>query len=381
MSIRKQILMVTRPICLPWDEASKNFAYELSRRIEENDFHLLTYKKLRQKKSNIKEHPIYTSPDLQLSFGQKMRLLKFLTSLPPEVGILHFLFTPSFLTTSILKNVVLPKLKLKNRTTIKTIQTIATLDFLKINKGNWKSYLFADRIITHSDYSKNKLANLGIPNVACIRPGIDLKKFKYRPKNKKLLKEIGVEEKEKAILYTGEYVRLGATDRIIESLMQLSKRFTSFKFIFACRIKSKQDLEKKAEIQKKIAELNLADKVIYLETYAKMENLYNLADIFIFPIEKMTGKFDIPLTVLEAMASGLPTIISEIDPLAEAIQYPDSALLLKEKSPEELSSKILKILQNKKLENKLRTNARKNTESFFDIEECVEKYKQLYEKI
>jgi glycosyltransferase involved in cell wall biosynthesis len=381
LNSKKQILMVTRPICYPWNEASKNFAWELAQRIEENNFHLLTYKKLHQKKSNIKEHPIYTSPDLQLSLNQKIKLLKFLLNLPLEINILHFLFTPSFLTTAILKNIILPKLKIKKNKQIKTIQTIATLNFSKINKGNWKSYLFADKIITHSEYSKTKLTNLQVPNVTCIKPGIDLKKFQYRPKNKQLLKKIGIEEKDRVILYPGEYIRLGATSKIIKALVQLAKRFDSFKFIFACRLKSQQDLEKKNKIQKKIAELGLANKVIYLETYPKMEDLYNLADILIFPIEKMTGKFDLPLTILEAMASGLPTIISEIEPLIETARYPDSALILREGSAEELSSKILKILQNKKLENKLRTNARKNTESFFNIEDCIDQYKKLYREI
>ena len=380
---KKQILMVTRPICLPWNEASKNFAYELAKRIKENTFHLLTYKNLPKKLANIEEHPIYTSPDLQLSLKQKLRLLKFLARLPAEIDILHFLFTPSPLTTAILKRTVLPMARARKASPLSTIQTVATLNFPKMNSNNWKTYLFADKIVTHSNYSKNRLLKLGVLNVTCIKPGVDLQKFRPRPKNKLILKKLGIEEDEKVILYTGEYVRLKAMDTIIASLPQLIKRYPALKLILACRLKSPQDAEKKKEVQKKIAELRLTSKVIYLETFPEMNQLYNSADIFIFPAKEMTGKFDLALTVLEAMASGLPVIISDIQPLTEVIQYPDSALTLAntERTPRELTLKILKVLQNNKLANKLKVNARKNAESFFDIKECTKKYQQLYKKV
>ncbi|MEA3273243.1 MAG: glycosyltransferase family 4 protein [Patescibacteria group bacterium] len=379
----KQILMVTRPICLPWNEASKNFAYELARRIKGNTFHLLTYKNLPEKKANIKEHPIYTSPDLQLSLKQKLRLLKFLARLPAGIDILHFLFTPSPLTTAILKRTVLPMARAGKSNHFSTIQTVATLNFLKMNSNNWKTYLFADKIVTHSDYSKNLLLKLGVPNVTCIKPGIDLQKFKPRPKNKLTLKKLGIAEEEKVILYTGEYVRLRAMDTIIASLPQLVKKYPTLKLILACRLKSHEDSVKKKEVQKKIAELGLTNKVIFLETFPKMEQLYNLADIFIFPVKEMTGKFDLALTVLEAMASGLPVIISDIQPLIETVQRPNSALTLTSttKAPRELTLKILEVLQNNKLANKLKVRARKNAESFFDIRECTKQYEQLYATI
>ena len=38
----KRILLLTRPICPPWDEGSKNFAYTLAKYAGDFEIHLLT---------------------------------------------------------------------------------------------------------------------------------------------------------------------------------------------------------------------------------------------------------------------------------------------------------------------------------------------------
>ena len=383
---QKDILMVTRPICLPWDEASKNFAWEISKRLNNKNrrFHLLTYKNLPYTFKSIIEHPIYSNKSLRLSKKEKLKLLKFLLLNKEPIDIMHFLFTPSENTTKIVKKFILPRydFRYKNKEkSLKTVQTVATLDFKKITKENVLDYLFASRIVTHSRHTKDFLNNKGLKNVTHIYPGIDTDKFKPRLKDKGLLKKLGILYHDKVILYTGEYVRLQAADMIVKAFHILTQKYNNLKLIFACRIKSKEDIEKKETIDLRFKKLGISGKVIFLETFNEMEKLYNLANIFLFPVKKMTGKFDIALTILEAMASKLPVIISDVGALQEVIQVKNSAVVLKEKSAIELASQISLILNDKNLENKLKNNARKNVERHFDINVCAKEYKKLYNEI
>jgi glycosyltransferase involved in cell wall biosynthesis len=378
---RKSILMVTRPICLPFDEASKNFAYSIAKNLPKFDFHLLTYSKLPPKIvfDNFKQHPIYTSPSLKLSFFQKLKLIKFLAKLSKDLEVLHFLFTPSKLNSFIIKKLLFSKLNLLNRNlNLKTIQTIATLDYEKINKNNVFDFLFAKKIITHSDLTKDFLIKLGLNNVQRIYPGIDTEEFKPREKSELLLEKLNLTKKDKIILYTGEYVRLKAIDLIIESLLLVKAKLKNFKLILACRIKSKADLQKQKEVKQRIKKMQLDNHLIYLETFSPMKDLYNLADLFIFPVKEMTGKFDIALTILEAMASGVPSILSSVGALGEIPKIKGSAVMLKKLEAKALANPIINLFNNKDLYNQTAKLSRENIKVNFDIKECVRQYEEVY---
>ena len=394
----KNILLVTRPITPPWDEASKNFAWELAKNINKFNFHLLTdgsllkQSPIARERENIKEHAVYTSPDLRLSTWQKSRLFNFLLNSKNEIplNLAHFLFTPSPFTTRLVKNMVLPRWQKKpeknskqkdNSGKIKTIQTLATLDFKKISRATVQNYLFADQIVTHSNFTKRFLNSLDVNNVKRIYPGIDLEKFKPEPKKAELLKRFNLNETDKTILYTGEYVRLRAMDTIMQALPLIIKSIPKAKLILACRIKSKADQKEKAQVAQSLKARNLEKNVIFVETFSPMQDLYNLADLFIFPVKEMTGKFDIALTVIEALATGKPSIISDIPPLNEAIQVKDSALLLENINPKALAQETIKILRDDNLSAKLGQNARTNAQQYFDIKESVKKYEALYQEM
>jgi glycosyltransferase involved in cell wall biosynthesis len=376
--IRKDILLVTRPMCPPWDEASKNFAYNLANRIPAHNFHLLTYKKLPHSQDNFREHPIYSSASLRMSLGQKLRLLLFFFAIPKEIDIIHFLFTPSRVTGGLLKNLLLPAAEFQAKKKLHTLQTAATLDFERLTAKNIKQILFSEKIITHSRYSEKFLEGFGLKNVSQIYPGIDLEKFKKRKKDITLLEKLGIKSEEKVLLYTGEYTRLQAIDLIIKSLPKVKEKFFDFKIILACRIKSHADLTKKKEVKKRLAEMGLLSSVVFLETFSPMTKLYSLADVFLFPVKTMRGKFDIALTVAEALASGIPSIISDLDPIKEAAAYPDSALFLRERTPEELSYLILQILQNKDLAFKLEKSAQLGARERFNLDDCAKEYEAVY---
>ena len=70
-----KILLITRPIAPPWDEASKNFAYALAKEISKQssnlEIHILTKGNFSDLPSNIIQHPIYTSSEKDFKLSQK----------------------------------------------------------------------------------------------------------------------------------------------------------------------------------------------------------------------------------------------------------------------------------------------------------------------
>lgn len=368
----KKILLVTRPISPPWDEASKNFAFYLAKNTPGFKLGLLTNGILSNLPENVKQLPIYQSNHFGL--WQKIQLLLNLKKLKKEFDILHFLFTPTKFNSFWLKNLT------KNSSTT-TIQTIATLREDLYTDDEIKSLLFGDWIITYSDYAKNKLNQLGFSNVERIYPGIDLMDYRKKEKNSELMQKYNFKNDDFIINFSGEYSRLNAIDDVMAAFAEIAPQIPQAKLSLAVRIKNSQDRNKKEEIREKLKKTNLLDRATFHDdgNYL-MTDIYNLCDISIFPVQNMQGKFDIPLAVIEAMACEKPVIISDL-PILKEIAKANNSVIIKAGDIQQLAEKILALHNSQDLRLQLGIAARKFTEENFDIQKISQKYQALYQKI
>ena len=378
---RKKILFVTRPICPPWDEASKNFAYYLAKNIKGFEIHLLTNGILPNLPENIIQENIYNSGGFGLS--QKIKLFRFLRKNRNNFDIIHYLFTPTKQNSFFIKNFAKPKRG-------KSIQTIATLREDLYSDDDLKKILFADSIITYSDYSKNKLKSLGLKNalpgselssttrVEAIYPGIDLDLYSPVSKDPELMKKFGFTPDDFVINFAGEYTRLGAIDGVIDSFLEISEKIPNAKLSLAVRIKNEKDAEKKREVIEKLKEAGVFEKVAFQDDGSyQMQDVFNLCDVSIFPVQNMKGKFDVPLSVIEAMACEKPVIISDL-PIFQEFANEQNSVKIEAGNMEKLFQAVLDVKENPERYAEIGKNSRKFVEENFDIKKVAEKYQKIY---
>lgn len=370
----ERVLLVTRPIAPPWDEGSKNFAFYLAKNTTDIEFGLLTNGILPDLPKNIHQKSIYTSNNF--SYLQKIRLIKNLRKLRNDFEILHYLFTPTKQNSFLIKSFINSK---QNK--FKTIQTVATLREDLYSDEEIKKLLFGDLIITYSDYAKNKLEKLGFKNVKRIYPGIDIELYRNKGKNPAYLKKYGFSESDFIINFSGEYVRLGAMDIVVQSFIEISKIIPEARLSLALRLKNKQDTEKKKEVVEILKKNNLLEKVAFHDDakYNVFE-LYNMADISAFPVRDMKGKFDVPLAVIETMACEKPVIISDI-PILKEFAKEDNSVRIKRDNIEELNSAILDLYKNPEKRMRIGKTARQFAEENFDIKKIAQQYKEIYTEL
>lgn len=380
MTDKKRILLLTRPICPPWDEGSKNFAYTLAKYASDFEIHLLTcgyLADLADKADNIVQHQIYSSP--KWNWSQKVRayiflIWEFFVKGGYKYDILHSFFTPTRL------NVFALKLCLRNKK-IKNIQTLATLRDDLYDAEKLKKTIHADFIITYSDYAKEKLEKMGFRNAKRIYPGIDVNLYSPAPKKPELMKKFATSEDDFVINYTGEYVRLGDMDDIIDVFSELAGDHNNFKLHLAVRVKNEKDAAKKREVVSKLKKANILDRVAFIDDGSyTMEQIFNLADISIFPARTMTGKFDIPLVVIEAMACGKPVIASDLERLRYFLNEKNS-ILIPAGNRESLKEKILYLYENPEARKELGQKGMQFVRENFDIMKVVKKYEEVYERL
>lgn len=369
----KKILFVTRPLSPPWDEASKNFAFDLACKSKDHMITILVDKEILETPSHITQKKIYTHN--QFSLVQKIRLMCYVLKHASDYDIVHLLFTPTKINSFIMRVLLANK-------TCKVIQTIATLRDDLYSPTELKKMFFGDVLVTYSRWAQTKLHDLQFKNVTQIYPGINLLKFIPGQKNTELMKKWHITPEDQLVTYPGEFMRLGATDLIIDTFLDLWKdhKNAHIKYICACRIKNEADEKKKQEVIKRIMSAGHQDKVIFTDTYNDMNAIYNLSDIIIFPVTNMNGKFDVPLAMIEPYACKKPVIATSL-PLFAEFSHSDINVIIPAANKQNLTDAIVQLLADPDKQKKLGEHAYTFAHKTFNIERTAQSYGKIYKNL
>lgn len=377
---KKTVLLATRPLVPPWDEASKNFAYFLARNVSHKnvEMHILTTpQKLEGLEKNVVAHPLYRTKNstARHSFLEKTLLPIYLFFQGFRYDIIHYLFTPTRLNAFILNHFIFGKAHI--------VQTVATVREDLYQADNLHSLFFADKLITNTLATKQKLEGLGFQDITCIYPGIDLDTFCPQPKNQETLSLLGFNEKHFIVTYVGEYVRLGATDMIADAFIDYFRKnpATDIRLVFPGRVKNAADAKKKNDIEKRFADANLLGYVHFPpRIILDIVGLYNTSDLIIFPVADLNGKFDVPLVIIEAYACGKPVILSD---LAEFREFANERICvtIPKDSGVKLIESVAYLKDNKAVRESLGREARAFVEQHFDLKNTAKQYSEIYESL
>ena len=103
----------------------------------------------------------------------------------------------------------------------------------------------------------------------------------------------------------------------------------------------------------------------------------NIFDIFLF-----AGIADgLPYGLLEAMAFGKPVVATNNGAIHEAVTDGESGLLVEKRNPEAMANGIIRLLDDKKLCEKLKINAEKNCRKYFDIKKMHSEIREFVDRL
>jgi glycosyltransferase involved in cell wall biosynthesis len=86
----------------------------------------------------------------------------------------------------------------------------------------------------------------------------------------------------------------------------------------------------------------------------------------------------IPLTILEAMATGLPVVATRVGGIPEVVVDRQTGLLVPPGQPESLANAIAELSANRDFADSLGVNGRQRVETMFDVRAMVRSYEELY---
>lgn len=369
----KKVLYVTRPMVPPWHEGSKNLVWHLASSLKRFEPHLLTMPLGSYPKTmnNIKWHPVYSQQTLTLL--QKGRLLRFLySSRLQKVDLLHNYFVPSLMTSRLLSFS-------QRKHQLPIVQTVPSLPQVELTTQQAKQLFYGDAVVVYSSDSAEKLKKLGVNQVVQINVGVRFEKIEQAQRNDQLRKSLGCEEDSVMILFSGEYTRLGAIDRLRQIIPAVLDQSAKAHFVIACRLLLPTDLPIKQQLQADIKKWGLADRVHFVGEVDDFSTLLQSSDIFIFPVSDMKGKIETPLTLIESMAAKLPVMTTDIYPLSK--MFPKDLRVLFSKSNDLFISELVNLIQNPEQRQAIGEAGYRFVKPRYGMAKMVASYEEIYGKL
>lgn len=232
-------------------------------------------------------------------------------------------------------------------------------DWIKRYLGNYsKQYTAPSRAV--ADYMQSSYS-IAEEKIKVIPHGIKLEKFEHT--------QPYLQHDPLKLLMLGRLHKQKGHDIALEALAKINPN------------KWKLDIvgsgEKFSEIKEKINELNLEDNVEIWDSTLDVVEEYNSHDVVLMP-SRWEG---LGLTAMEAMASGRLVVGSNVDGLKELIINGENGLLFRPEDPENLAQKIRYCLDNPQECSEIANKARQYAQDRFKLQDMINKYHQLYQKI
>jgi len=125
-----------------------------------------------------------------------------------------------------------------------------------------------------------------------------------------------------------------------------------------------------------VNKLGLTGKVDFIGSVDRMEvaKLLSKSSIFAFP----SLKEGLPISVLEAMACGVPVVGSNISGVNDVVKHDENGFLVQPKTPKALANAILDLLNDENLRERLGQNARRLMVEKYGWDRIINRMEEVY---
>jgi glycosyltransferase involved in cell wall biosynthesis len=273
----------------------------------------------------------------------------------------------------------------KPNTTARIAAILAKVPIIIANEHNvdeWKSTFqklidcflacFTDRIIVVSRGVQKFCQSTGIPSCKfhLIYNGVELDKFNNKKFRETKRKELGLNENTCVIGTVGRMHPQKGHEFLIQVVEKLLVEHKSLLFLIIGEGYLKE------ELILKVKSLNLSKNFLFLGEREEIPQLLSCMDIFVLP----SLREGFPNTILEAMASSLPVVATDVGGVRELIIPSETGFIVPPANLSALYDSLSKLTQDKDLRYKM-GNAGYERVKEFSIDKMAKETENLYQEL
>ena len=232
----------------------------------------------------------------------------------------------------------------------------------------------AVRIIVNSEWLKGYLLNKGsrANKVVTIYNGIDFDRYECRKSKQAIKQEYNIDLDRKVVTIVARLHPMKDHVTFLESIVKVRE---SIPEVIALVV---GDGFERECLENYVRDNELDECVRFLGSVEdKLSEIYRISDVLV--LSSQWGE-SFPNVVLEAMSASVPVVASNISAIPEIIDDGVSGYLVEPKSPVAFSRRIVEVLTDADLRNRLVENAQPKSR-LFGIPEMVKKYESLYTEL
>ncbi len=202
--------------------------------------------------------------------------------------------------------------------------------------------------------------------IQVIKNFVDVKRFRRKPID--AFRKVIAPNGEKIVLHASNFRKIKRVGDVVKIFAEVNKKVPS-KLLFVGDGPERQMAESMCR------DLNLCDDMRFVGRQEQMEDILAIADLFL-----LTSEYEsFGLAALEAMASGVPVISTNVGGLPEINIDGKTGYLGNVGDIETMSKKAIQLLSDEKKLKIFKENAIRQAEEF-DIDKVIPEYEELYNR-
>ena len=158
---------------------------------------------------------------------------------------------------------------------------------------------------------------------------------------------------------------------LIRAFAQIASRHSEVDLLLAGDGPLREDL------QRQVSELRIEDRVRFLGVRSDVPKLLQAVDVFALTSVSEAAS----LTVLEAMATSLPVVVTNVGGNPEMVRHEVEGLLVERGDADACATALHRLLDDPSLARRLGDAGRRRVEERYRLEQTVENYHQLYRRL
>jgi glycosyltransferase involved in cell wall biosynthesis len=255
------------------------------------------------------------------------------------------------------------------------------------SQGYERVYNEFDALVTNSEEIQNFLRGMGVKTrIEYIPNGVELQRFHPAGSEQEKQEALairghyGIPPEHKVIVSVGAVMPRKRPDTIISAWSKLREDFPDTHLLFVGPRADQYD-PKLGNFGKSIANLikqsGDSGKIHFSGNVENVESHLRASDIFILASEREGT----PNSVLEAMACGLPCLVTPFTGISASIGTADHHYQLVDRNPEAMRAKLASLLQDSDLRSELAASGLSYARENFDRDKTLDKYAALYKEL
>jgi len=233
----------------------------------------------------------------------------------------------------------------------------------------------ADVIVSPSEYyiDESRFLKKYKDKIVVIPNGINLEDFEIGKSKEECREILGLDKDKEIILFVGALINYKGPDVLLRAMSIVFNKHSNAELVLVGNGPMRRELE---ELAKKLS----IEKNVRFAGFVKERMkpfYYKAADIFCLPSTMTTEVF--PLVLLEASASEIPMVVSDLNTFKCIIENEYNGIVTKRGDPKSLADAIIYLLENEEVRKRMGKNAKKKVENYSweRIAEMTEKVYQM----